>query len=478
MPTNSPTSTSRRVAVIGGGITGLAAAHRLLELDSAAQVTLFEASGRLGGVLRTERRQGFLLEHSADNFITTTPWGLALARQIGFEDQLIPTNQADRRALVVHDGRLEHVPEGFALMAPRQIGSLLATPVLSLRGKLRLLGEYFVPRRKATDDESLADFARRRLGVEAYERLIQPLVGGIYTADAEKLSIRATLSRFVEMEQRHGSLIRALRKQSRAGGHDASAAGARYSLFVAPRDGMSSLIDALAGRLPPDCVRLSAPVEKLALRADGRWQIDGETFDAVIVAVPAHRAARLLAEQHVELAAGLTSIRYAGCAIALVGYRRADVGHPLDGFGFVVPEIEGRRILACSFSSNKFPGRAPEGEVLLRVFVGGARHPEQMELNDDQLRRIVREELSQLLSIRGEPTYFEVARWTNAMPQYYIGHTKRVEMIESIVAETPGLALAGNAYRGVGIPDCIHSGQQAAEKIVRDLNEDKTSLRS
>jgi oxygen-dependent protoporphyrinogen oxidase len=475
MSTSTPFPTQRRVAIIGGGITGLAAAHRLGELDPAAKVTLFEASDRLGGVLRTERRDGFLLEQSADNFITTSPWGVSLCQRLGFDEQLIPTNETNRRALVVHRGRLEHVPEGFALMAPRQLGSVVRTPILSLRGKLRLLGEYFVPRRKATSDESLADFARRRLGVEAYERLIQPLVGGIYTADAEKLSIRATLSRFVEMEERHGSLIHAMRKQ-RSSPDDATAAGARYSMFVAPREGMSSLIAALAARLPEGCVRLKAAVDAVLQLADGGWNVGGETFDAVIVAAPADRAAKLLAGQSAELAEALSSIPYAGCAIVLVGYRREQIGHPLDGFGFVVPEIEGRRILACSFSSNKFPGRAPQGEVLLRVFVGGARHPQQLSLGDGQLRQIVAEELSELLATRGEPTYFEVARWAGAMPQYQLGHLDRVATIENLVADMPGLAVAGNAYRGVGIPDCIRSGQQGAEKVVRELSRNRASV--
>jgi oxygen-dependent protoporphyrinogen oxidase len=410
-----------------------------------------------------------LLEHSADNFITTTPWGVALCQRLGCPEQLIPTNEAQRRALVVCRGRLEHVPEGFALMAPRKLGALVRSPVLSLRGKLRSLAEYFVPPRKETSDESLADFARRRLGREAYERLVQPLVGGIYTADAEKLSIRATLSRFVEMEQRHGSLIRALRKQSSTDG-DAEAAGARYSMFVAPRDGMSSLVETLTARLPADCIRLNARVESVQRLADGRWLAGSpEPFDAVIVATPSHQAAKLLAGHDETLARHLESIPYAGCAIALVGYRRQDIGHPLDGFGFVVPEIEMRRILACSFSSNKFPGRAPDGQVLLRVFVGGARHPEHLELGDEQLRRIVIEELTELLSIGGEPTLFAIARWASAMPQYHLGHCELVNQIEAIAAATPGLALAGNAYRGVGIPDCIHSGEQAAEKIMREL---------
>ena len=464
---------SRRVAVVGGGISGLAAAHRLLELNPQAQVTLFEAGPRLGGVLYTEHDDGFLLEHSADNFITTSPWAVALCQRIGFADELIKTNEADRRALVVCRGRLERVPEGFLLLAPRQLWPLVASPVLSLRGKLRLLAEYFVPRLRETGDESLASFARRRLGREAYERLVQPLVGGIYTADAEKLSIQATLTRFVDMEREHGSLIRALRRQRQTVGRDAQdASGARYSMFVAPRRGLSSLVEALAARLPSNTVRLNAPITSIERLPNGQWALRAgappeapNLFNAVIVATPAHRAARLLGSIDAELAAELASIPYAGCAIALVGYRREQVRHPLDGFGFVAPEIERRRILACSFSSNKFPDRAPPGQVLLRVFVGGARQPELMELDDDAMRRLVTEELADLLGISGSPTRFELCRWTEAMPQYHLGHRELVDRIEARAAGIAGLALAGNAYRGVGIPDCIHSGELAAERI-------------
>jgi oxygen-dependent protoporphyrinogen oxidase len=300
---------------------------------------------------------------------------------------------------------------------------------------------------------------------------VQPLVGGIYTADAEKLSIRAALPRFVEMERRHGSLIRGLRRQP-DGGSAQAGSGARYSMFVAPREGISSLVDALAARLPPGTVELNRKVDRLE-RGPAGWLVHGSgdpqprCFDAAIVTTPAPQAARLLEKVDARAADDLSCIPYAGCAIALVGYRREQIGHPLDGFGFVVPEMERRRILACSFSSQKFPGRAPAECVLLRIFVGGAQHPEMSELPDDRLRTLVMEELRDLLKARGEPMLFEVVRWHAAMPQYHLGHCERVERIERAVAALPGLALAGNAYHGVGIPDCIHSGELAAERILQ-----------
>jgi protoporphyrinogen/coproporphyrinogen III oxidase len=470
------------VAVVGGGISGLAAAHRLRELGPAIEVTLFEACDRLGGVVHTQRQDGYLLEHSADSFITNVPWALDLCRRIGLADELVPTNEAYRRALVVRKGKLYPVPEGFTLLAGSRVWPIIATPVLSLWGKLRLLGEWFVPaRRYANDestDESLASFVRRRLGNEVFERLAQPLVAGIYTADAEKLSLAAALPQFLELEQRHRSLIRGLRR-SAAAGH---ASGARYSLFMTPRDGMESLVDAIARRLPAECVELNAPVERLAARPGGGWTVSltgravPREFDALIVATPAPAAAILLEAAAADLAAELRQIPYAGSAIALVGYRREQIARPLDGFGFVVPEIEGREILAASFTSVKFAGRAPQGRVLVRVFFGGARRPEQVECSDEELRRIAARELGELLGVRGEPELFRVCRWRASMPQYHLGHLARVERIESHVAQLPGLELAGNAYRGVGIPDCIHGGQCAAERLLAKMRARMTKL--
>jgi oxygen-dependent protoporphyrinogen oxidase len=276
------------------------------------------------------------------------------------------------------------------------------------------------------------------------------------------------LPQFLEIERTHRSLIRGLRRGAAAG----QASGARYSLFVAPRDGLGSLVEAVARRLPAGCVSLNTPVELLTARPGGGWTVSfagrdaPREFDSVIVAAPAPAAARLLEGVAAELAAELRRIPFAGSAIALAGYRREQITHPLDGFGFVVPEIEGREILAASFTSVKFAGRAPPGRVLVRVFFGGARRPDQVELSDDELRRIAGRELGELLGVRGEPELFRVCRWRASMPQYHLGHVALVKRIESHVAQLPGLELAGNAYRGVGIPHCIHSGEQAAERVV------------
>jgi protoporphyrinogen/coproporphyrinogen III oxidase len=478
MPKPVNSAARKRVVVVGGGITGLAAAHRLLEIEPALEVTLLEASDRLGGVIQTVKRDGFLIEQSADNFITAVPWAVDLCRRIGLGDELIATQRAERGAMVVRKGGLIRVPAGFTLLSPARIWPLVTTPILSPWGKLRLLAEYFVPRRKSTDDESLASFARRRLGREAFERIVQPLVGGIYTADPEKLSLQATMPRFVEMERRYGSLIRAARAEAGGSEERTPESGARYGLFVTPREGLSRLVEAIAERLPGGSVRLSCAVGRIARGEDGTWQVTTSlasgppadvACDAVIVAVAAPVAASMLAELDPDLAALLARIEYAGTSIVSLAYRRDQIAHRLDRFGFVVPAGEKRRILAGSFASVKFAARAPADSVLVRVFIGGACQGELADLPDDQLRQIAVDELRELLLASGQPLFALVARWPRSMPQYHVGHSELVAAIEGRAARWPGLALAGNAYHGVGIPHCIHSGESAAERIAAAL---------
>lgn len=479
---NQTSPNAQQIAVIGGGITGLAAAHRLCEIAPDVEVILFEADGRFGGILHTEHVDGYCIEHSADNFITNVPWGIDLCRRIGIEADLMETNASRRRALVVRDGRLHPIPEGFMLMAPARLWPLVTTPLLSPLAKLRLACEYFVPRRHGLDDESLASFATRRLGREAYERLVQPLVSGIYTADPEKLSVPAALPRFWEMEETHGSLIRGARAESaNSNKNGAAESGARYSLFVAPKAGMGAIVDAIVERLAKVSLQLDSRVGALSRRGDHGWRISLEAgtdattqerdVSGVILATAAHQTSRLLAGVDRPLADELGQIEHAGSVVAVVGYGRHQVADPLDGFGFVVPAVERRRILACSYTSQKFPLRAPDDHVLLRVFLGGAGREEVNQMTDEEILRVVAEELGDLLGVQGEPVLSRIVRWHRAMPQYHLGHVRRVERIEDRVAALPGLELAGNAYHGVGIPNCIRSGEQAAERIVRRFAE-------
>jgi oxygen-dependent protoporphyrinogen oxidase len=464
----------RRVAVIGAGISGLAAANRLRELDPSADLTVFESTGRLGGVLQTERRDGWLIERSADMFTTREPWAIDLCRRIGIADELIETDPRFRRAFVVHCGKLVPVPEGFMLMSPAKVWPILSTPILSPLGKLRLAYERLIPGRRDDSDESLESFTVRRFGREAFDRLIQPLIGGIYTADPAKLSMQATLPQFVELERQFGSLIRGMRKKGsafRVQGSDqkAQATGARYGQFVAPREGMQRLVDAVAAKLPAGSARLNAAVERIEY-VDGwkvfiRGGLEPYDIDELILASPGAVSARLLASIDGELASLIGRIPHAGCSVAVLGVRRDQIAHPLDGFGFVVPAIENRRIIAGSMASVKFAGRAPEGKVLLRVFVGGALQPGLGELPNERIRQLVLEELGDLIGLRGEPEFCDVVRWSGMMPQYHVGHLDLVQKIEERAAAIPHFALAGNTYRGVGIPFCVRSGEAAAEKI-------------
>lgn len=467
----------RRIAVIGGGISGLAAAHRLHELLPSAQVTLFESSARLGGVLQTVERDGYLIERSADMFTTREPWALDLCQRIGLAEDLINTDPRYRRAFVVHRGRLTPVPEGFTLMSPAKVWPVLRTPLLSPLGKLRLAWEYFIPGKRDDRDESLTSFALRRFGREAFERLIQPLIGGIYTADPDKLSMQATLQQFVEFEKKYGSLIRAMRAtpKKESGKSNEAGTGARYGQFLAPRLGMSQLVSAIAAKLPPESIQLNAKIERIERAPPGsgpHWCLflAGSpaplTFDDLLVAAPAYACPPLLERIAPQLAALVKSVPHAGCSVVVLGYPRGQIEHPLNGFGFVAPRLEKRKIIAGSMSSVKFAGRAPEGRVLLRVFVGGALQPELNELDDAALERLVRGELRELLGVSGEPDFALINRWLGVMPQYHVGHLDLARKIDDAAAAIDHFALAGNAYHGVGIPFCVRSGESAAERIV------------
>lgn len=457
-----------RVAIIGGGITGLAAAERLRALAPGARVTLFEAAPRLGGVLETRKHEGFLVEQSADNFLRSPPWGVEFAERVGAAESLIPTRRHGRGASVLHRGALHRVPAGFQLMAPGGIVSILTTRVLSLKGKLRLAREGSVAPGDPDVEESVAQFARRRLGDEAYERLVQPLMGGIYAGDAERLSLLATAPRFVEDERRHGSLTGAARHRRASGPRER---GARYGLFVAPQGGMERLVDAAARAAGDAELRLNTPVGSLRQDGPGVWRLAGlqgedlGAFDAVLVTTQAYHAADLLTPVDKPLAEELRGIEYSGVSVVCLGLRRRDVRRRAFGFGFVVPASEGRRILAASFSSRKFPGRAPDGTLLVRVFIGGALAPDLADLHDAGLTRIAVEELAALVGLRGAPLWSSVARWPRRMPQYHVGHLARVGRIEALAARRPGLELAGAAYRGVGVPQCIRDGELAAGRV-------------
>ncbi len=471
----SKNSGRKHAIVIGGGITGLAACYRL-QREAAARdipldITLLEAGGRVGGVIQTEHRDGFLIEHGPDAFISTKPAAKALCEEIGIADQFIGTNPKVRRSFVIRNGTLHPVPEGFYMMAPGSFMPFLKTPLFSWRGKLRMALDLFIPRRGRDTDEAVAHFVRRRLGTEAFTRMAQPMIGGIYTSDAENLSLQATFPRFLEMEKAHGSIIKALRAQKKQAAQTSrDTSGPRYSLFLSFKSGMQTLIDTLTQALSSS-IRLDAKVEHIQQASDAnRWHVslaNGEMLNAELlcIALPALQAAALIENIPSPLAAKLNTIPYASSATVNLAFHREDVTHPLDGMGFVVPATEDLSLIGCSFSSVKFENRVPTDHVLLRAFVG---EPTSKK-TETELIELCQADLTPLLGIKNAPQFAIVSKHSQAMAQYQVGHQDVVSSIEQFTSELRGLALAGNGYHGVGIPDCIQSGEAAALSLLEAL---------
>ena len=471
-----------RIVVVGGGISGLAAVYRLIELSRekklGLEIHLLEAGRRLGGSIATERVGEFLVEAGPDSFISEKPWALRLCDRLGITSRLVPTNSANQNIYVVHKGSLQPLPEGFFLLAPTRFWTFVQTQLFSWAGKLRIAAELLLPRGGIDSDESLASFVRRRFGSEVLERVAQPLIGGIYGADPEKLSLSATMPRFLEMEAARRSVIWAmLAEQRRRFRKREAGSGARWSLFVTLLGGMQELVDAITRNLPDGTAHLGAKVTGLewnrekklwTVKTNGTEQIPA---NGVILAGPAYSSAAIFSSLTPELAQELQAIPYTSAATVSLAYAHADIPHGLNGFGFVVPAVESRKIIACTFSSIKYPGRAPAGHVLLRAFVGGALQPHLLMQDDDTMERSVREELGDLLGVRNDPLFCRIHRHPRSMPQYHVGHRERIRRIEAHLTRYPALALAGNAYQGVGIADCVHSGEEAAERILQQLKE-------
>ncbi len=455
--------------IIGGGIAGLSTAYRL---QTAAAVSgrhirwqLIEASPRFGGKVVTERAQGFTIEGGPDSVIPQKPWALELMRELGLGEQLLPSNDERSGVWVLHRGRPEPLPAGLALLSPERWGDFLRSPMLSWPAKLRFAMERWVPRRRGESDESVADFVRRRLGKGTLWGLAEPVLAHVHAADVERMSLRATCPQLAEMEARHGSLHRgvaALRQARR------STEGKKGPVFWTLKGGLEELVTALLGRLDP--ASLNAGVGALSVRrTDGGWTVDLEdgreiAAQTVVLATPADVAAELVTGFDGDLAERLQAIRYASMATLSLGYRTSDVADLPAGFGFFVPRRERRSVLAGSWTSTKFDHRAPEGHTLLRIFLGGSGGDAEVDLDDDALIRAVREDLRSMIGLAAEPVLARLSRWPRGYPQYDVGHLDRVRELE---AELPlGLFIAGSAYHGVGLPDCVKSGSDAARRIL------------
>lgn len=468
--------TAKRILVIGGGIAGLAAAYtaqkQAAETGLPIQLTVVEREPYWGGKIRTECVDGFVIEGGPDTFLAAKPWGVALCRELGLEPRLQGTNPHQKNTYVLHHGRLHHLPDGLAMMIPTQFGPLAKTSLLSWPQKVRMGLDYFLPPAPRNGDESLGSFVSRRLGRAAYESLIEPLMSGIYAGDGDLLSLQATFPTLRDLELKHGGLVRgalAMRKQKPPGG--AQASGSR-SAFLTPANGLAEIVEMLVKRLQAGGAELQTSTAVTSIMYDHPSfdvQLDsGENLpaDGLILATPAFVAGELLAGLDASLASELRAIEYVTTATISLAYRQSVLPRPLDGYGYVIPRCEGRQALACTWTSTKFPHRAPGGYALLRVFVGRAGQEDDLPWDEAGLLSLAKDELRQTLGILAEPILARVFRWERAMPQYNLGHPERLKRIESALESLPGLALAGNGYRGIGIPDCIHSGELAAQKIL------------
>ncbi len=460
-----------RVVVIGGGVTGLAAAHRLQELslerNAPVEIQVLEGSPRLGGVAATRSAEAYLLEEGPDSFITEKPWALDLCRRLKLDAQLIPTNPA-RQSHVLWDGKLHPIPDGFHLMAPGKLGPVLRSSLFSLDGKARVAMERLVRARHDKEDESVSSFVRRRLGAEVLERLVQPLVSGIYGGSVEDMSMQASFSKFVDMERDFGSLTAAMKSGEKDAPPEGTS-GARYSLFMSLKSGLGSLVNALHQSLAPGAALVNASVQSL-VRVAGRWDITLDTgykmsADGVIVALPAPKAGRLLRSLDGGVADTLAGVKYTASANVHFAYPWSSLGRSPEGFGFVVPAALKKPLLGCTFVSAKFPGRAPKEMALLRAFIA----PSHMDLHDEELVEKVKGELKDILGIQGEPLFALLKRHAQVMPQYTVGHAARMAGLDWRIKIIPRLTVAGNAYRGVGLPDCVKTAEDAAELLLAKM---------
>jgi protoporphyrinogen/coproporphyrinogen III oxidase len=463
----------KRIAIIGGGIAGLSAAFYLEKARRAGanlQWVLFEKSDRLGGVIETERRDGFVIEAGPDSFLSIKPDATRLCQELALGDQLIPSNDATRKTYILVKGKLVPIPHGLEFMVPTRVWPMIRTPLFSFKTKLRMATEMFSAARKDASDESVGDFVRRHFGQEMVDRVAEPLLAGVYGGNAERLSIRAVLPRFAEMERQHGSLVRAtLRAKALA------RPGAKpQPLFTSLKNGMQQMVDAFIAALPQVSIRMRQ--QNLSLRpVNDDWHIESaglsERFQEVLLAVPAPAAAGLLRQFHPALIEGLAKIEYTSTAAVALAYDQAELPA---GHGFLVPRSENRKIMACTFVHKKFAHRAPDDKKLLRCFFSSSRMPDLLTHSDEQLQQIAQQELREILGLKTEPRFARTFRWDRAMAQYETGHLDRVAEMEKIIAEMPGFHIIGNSFHGIGVPDCIKSARLAVEQITSGVSQPAT----
>lgn len=472
----------RSIAIIGGGISGLAAACRLTAGGPDLDLVLFERDARLGGKILTERSDQYVIEGGPDSFLSAKPRGIELSLELGLGDRLIEPDQRHRGAFVLRDNGLIRIPEGLTGLVPSRLKPMFSTPLLSPLGKVRLACDLAIRPRQTLEDESLASFVERRLGREMYDRLIEPLMSGIYAGDGRQLSLAATFPGLRAAERTHGGMIRGAMAVRKAAAFRRDPHGARAS-FVSFQAGMAELVDAIVRRIEDGgvCIRTETPVLAINRRADGGRGFDIETtgpgdaqrqsFDAVIVAVPAWAAAPLVDPWSPDASDAIAGIPHVSNAIVTMAFTASQCPHDLNGSGYIVPRSEHRPVMAVTWVSSKWRQRTPENHILVRAFIGRAGQQEYLTGDDASLQRIARSEFQDVLGITGAPVLSRVFRWDRGMPQYNLGHLDRVDRIQLGIGRVPGLEIAGNMLRGVGIPDCIASGEAAADHTLSYLRE-------
>lgn len=462
-----------RILIAGAGITGLTAAYSLLKRARKAgrkpEIVVVEKEARLGGKTQTEVVDSIIIEQGPDSVIAYKPWAVQLARELGLET--VGTNPDCRTTYIMHRGRLERLPVGMQIMIPTQVWPFVTTRLLTPLGKLRAALEPLVPIRKSDEDESIGSFVARRFGREVLHNLAGPLMGGIYGGDYESVSMKATFPRFLQMEKEGGSLLLQgwLKKENRPKGPTGSA-------FVTVRGGLNRLVQELVRRLEGE-VRFVTGVSLAGLRRCekiGRYVAglnNGERIeaDAVVLALPAYAAAELVRGFLPDVAGELSAIPYHNSVVAALVYDRDDVDHPLDASGFLIPATETRVISACTWVSTKWPHAVPPDKVLIRCFIGRGESPDWTRVSDEAIIGHARQELAQIMGLRAAPLLTRVYKWPRAMPQYRVGHLDRMDRVDRMLERSPGLYLAGAAFRGVGLPDCVREGMQAAEKAAAHL---------
>jgi oxygen-dependent protoporphyrinogen oxidase len=471
-----------KIIIIGGGIAGLAAAVHLKAgakaYDKTVEVLLLEKNNRIGGKFLTEKHDNFLIEAGPDSFLPEKVWTVNLAKHLGLEQEMLPSNDRFKGTFIYSNNKLHSLPEGVMLMVPTSFWPMAKSSLITWPGKMRMGMEVFVPRRSNADDESLASFVTRRLGRECLEKIAEPLVAGIHTSNPDNMSVLATFPRFVQMEQKSGSLILGMlasmksRPHATLSGPPPKPGQPKMTYFMSFKNGMETLSRACAGYIGESSIRMGASVKSVEPKNKGyRVVLDsGESLEAdqVMIASASYDAAEMVKGFDSNLAAQLNKIEWSSSATVSIAFRREDIKVPLKGFGFIVPRNEGKKINAATYSSIKWSFRAPDDHVMIRAFVGGGHHEELVhELDDAGMVKMVLEEFNGIVGLKADPQVSRVYRWLKGMPKYTVGHLDRVSLINRTLSTHPGLHLIGCSYKGIGIGDCVHEAEVAAEKILK-----------